>query len=153
MKTIVTLILVLGLTGCAAESRHAPGPAPTGPVPDAVPARPSLPGRVQVSLFAPDRVLARAEVLGLSAEQRQSVADDVRRTQAAWDVLAERLRVEESALVAVLDRPAIDPEAAARAAAAVIRTEGELKTTHLALLVRVKNALTPTQQQALAAQP
>jgi len=153
MKTIVSLVLVLALTGCAAESRHAPGPAPTGPVPAGAPERPALPGRVEASLFAPDLVLARAEAIGLSAEQRRSVADDVRRTQAAWDVLAERLQAEQGALVAALDRPAIDPEVAARAASDVIRTEGELKTTHLALLVRVKNLLTAAQQEALAAHP
>ncbi len=140
MRAIALALVVLA--GCARS-------APTaGPGPTEVPALPAS-DRIEDRLVAPDRVLARAEVIGLSDEEAARIADDLTRTKARWDELATRLESERAALIAVLDQPRIDEDAARRAAQAIVVTEGQLKVAHLELLVRTRNALTPEQRAAL----
>lgn len=144
MKHLPWVLVVLGLSLAACAERGVDGPTA-----GSAPALPALPGHVEATLFPAERVLAEAASIGLSDAQKTAIAADVRTTQGAWDELAARLRTEQGALVRVLDRPRVDPDAAQRAAAAVMRTEDALKSTHLALLVRIKNRLTERQQRAL----
>jgi len=100
-------------------------------------------------LFRPEQVMRHQEAIALSAEQRAAISRIIRETQERLLALQWQLeaRSEEAGKLFAAER--IDIEPAMARAAAVMAVESEIKTEHLRLLIRVKNELTPAQQEKL----
>src|SRR5262249_13743205 len=103
----------------------------------------------EASLFRPDFVLDNRSQIGLTDEQGIAIAEDVGATRdnlhAQHDVLtglADQLRT-------LLDAPHVDEKAALALASRLMDAEKQVKTAHMGLMIRVKNRLTPEQQQKL----
>lgn len=125
-----------------------PGRVPTTP---AAPPSREAPNPVEGALFAPELVMAHQNAIGLTPAQRETIAKEVERTHgellgAQWELDSAKER-----LVTVLGEPRVDEAKSKEAAAAVMKQEIAIKTGHLAMLVRIKNVLTPEQQTKLAA--
>ena len=100
-------------------------------------------------LFAPDRVMGHASEIGLDDSQRGTIRAEIQKAQPKFldlqfDIQAEmekmknlvsEKRVDESKVLGQLDR--------------VLALEKDIKRTQIALLVRIKNALTSAQQAKL----
>lgn len=110
---------------------------------------PRVPGGVEGRLIPVEVVLAHGREVGVSAEVEAAIRADVARTQGEWDHTAAELRVQTAELERALVGERVDEAEVAREAADVVRLEGELKQQHLALLVRVRNALTEEQRVRL----
>jgi Spy/CpxP family protein refolding chaperone len=87
--------------------------------------------------------------IGLTDAQRQAIAKQMEETEKAmvtqrWDV--ER---ESEKLGKLLAAAHVDEAAALRQADQVMSAEERLKKAHLTLLIRIKNELTPAQQEKL----
>jgi Spy/CpxP family protein refolding chaperone len=106
-------------------------------------------GAIEALLFAPELVMEHQEKLGIDGAQRDVILKEVARTQSEMVKLQWDLQGAKEALVKVLDHAKVDERASAAAAARVMEHESKVKAAHLAMLIRVKNALTPAQQDSL----
>lgn len=109
------------------------------------------PDPVGAQLFPPELVLDRRHRLGLSAEQVAQIRQEI--TYAQQEVGARRVELEHARarLVEAVAEEQVEEARALALAEAVMALEAEVKRTHLVLVVRIKNVLTPEQQRLLRA--
>ncbi|MGD9764750.1 MAG: Spy/CpxP family protein refolding chaperone [Candidatus Binatia bacterium] len=100
-------------------------------------------------LFRPELVMRYQTDIALTPEQRDVINQAIRETQ--QQLLSLRWQFEEKSEEAakLFAAEQIDSEAAMAKAIAVMDVEEQVKQAHLRLLIRVKNALTPGQQEQL----
>jgi Spy/CpxP family protein refolding chaperone len=102
-------------------------------------------------LFLPGLVMEHQRDIGLSAEQRDAITKEMTTTHQKVLELRWGLEEKSEALRKLLAENKIDEKAALARAAEVMDIERQMKQAHLTLLIRLKNQLTPEQQQKLAA--
>jgi Spy/CpxP family protein refolding chaperone len=100
-------------------------------------------------VFPPELVMRFAAEVGLDEKQKAAIKEAVVRTQAKlvdvqWDVQGEAEK-----LTRLLQASPVDETAVLAQADKVMGLEREVKRTHLALLVRIKNLLTDAQRARL----
>jgi hypothetical protein len=96
-------------------------------------------------LVTPEEVLQRAAEISLTAAQRQLVEMEVVRAQSAAQAAQSRMAAETEKLVAVMQGLSIDERALLNQADVILGLERDMKHAHLAMLVRIRNALTSEQ--------
>jgi len=143
MKRLLTLASVLVFATAALAG---PSGNPMG--------KPGRPGRVgrgmglsmERNLFPPALVLANQVALGLSEDQIATIKTQVGETQKkTLDAQVDLTRVGEQ-LRAALEQERIDEKAALSLASQAMDLEKKVKSAQLSLMIQVKNALTPEQQ-------
>jgi Spy/CpxP family protein refolding chaperone len=102
-------------------------------------------------LIPPELVMAQSEKIGLSAKQRSTIKGEVQKMQsrfidAQWDLQEQTGRMTE-----LLQQQPVDEAKVLEQADKIMALEREIKRAHLALLVRIKNALTGEQIAMLEA--
>jgi Spy/CpxP family protein refolding chaperone len=114
-------------------------------------AQPPAPERDALAphVFPPELVMRHASEIGLEERQRAAIKDLVVKAQTRfldvqWDVQAESERMAR-----LLQASPVDEAAVLAQADKVMGLEREVKKTHLALLVRIKNLLTDAQRDKL----
>jgi len=109
------------------------------------------PGADQVSknLFPPELIIQHREDIGLDEAQSKSLKDSVQQAQAKFLDLQWDMQAETGKFVHLLHAPRIDEAAALAQADKVLAIETAVKKAQLSLLIRIKNLLTPEQQQKL----
>ena len=98
-------------------------------------------------LFPPDMIMRNQSTLELSDEQKKSIMAAVRETRNSIDSVRWDLENEQATLTRMVSAPSIDEPALLQQAEKVMELEKKLKTSHLLLLVQIKNQLTPEQQK------
>lgn len=106
-------------------------------------------GAVEAALFSAELVMEHQGELGLEAPQREAIVKEIERGQAEMVRLQWDLQGEKEKLVRVLSAEHVDEKESAASAARVMERENKVKASHLAMLVRIKNHLTPAQQKKL----
>jgi len=101
------------------------------------------------ALFDPQLVLRHAQDIGLSAAQRRTILDELKATQTALGPLQADMTEPALDLVELLNQPKVDEAKVTAKMDQVLKIENEVKKKQGALLVRIKNALTPEQQARL----
>lgn len=101
-------------------------------------------------LFPPEIVLAHQMEIGLDDAQRKAIRDEVQKAQLKFVPLQLDLQGEAEKMTALLDERPVNEARALEEADRIMGLEKEIKKTHLALLVRIKNLLTRDQQARLA---
>ena len=150
MKKI--LLLFSFLAACA---RAAPGPLPGDSVTDAgvtlsPPRMTTAPlGAIESTLFPPELVMENQGAIGVDAAQREALTKEIDKGQSERLRLQWQLDAEKEKLVKILDADKVDEAKATEQASRVMTEENRIKTANLAMLVRVKNLLTPDQQKKL----
>ena len=97
-------------------------------------------------LFPPEMILMNQVALGLSTEQVDAIKKQIGDTHArVLDAQVDLHRVTEQ-LDNALDVPKVDEGAALSLASQAMDLEKKIKAAHLTLMIRVKNVLTPDQQ-------
>ncbi len=140
----LALLLPFGLANVVRGEE--PSAASTGSPASAPPRDP-----IAERLFAPELVMGHQSEVGLTAAQREAVIHDLQRLQSELVPLQFELQAAAEALGVLLSTPRIDEERALAQAKRVMELEGQVKAKHLALLVRIKNLLSPEQQERLVA--
>lgn len=102
-------------------------------------------------LYPPELVMQHQEEIGLRPEQRGTITKAIQDFQAKVVDLQWRMHDESQRLVTLLEKPSVDQAAALTQVDVVLGVEREVKRAHLALLIQIKNVLTPEQQTRLAA--
>ena len=135
----VPALLVLAL----ALPAWAEGP----PAPPAPPAADPIGSK----LFPPELVMEHQGEIGLDDRQREAILKDLERTQSQFPRLQWQLQAASQQLSRLLDAPQVDEAKALAQAGEVMKLETEIKRTHLALLIRIRNTLTDAQRAKLQA--
>jgi Spy/CpxP family protein refolding chaperone len=130
-KSLVLLALLL-LAGMAARAQQPPAQDP-----------------IAENLFPPDQVLANQKAIGLDDAQRNYVRAEVLKAQTRFTELQFQLQDAMESLVTLLKHNPVDEAEVMAQLDKVLNAEREVKRTQIALMVRIKNKLTPEQQSIL----
>jgi Spy/CpxP family protein refolding chaperone len=101
------------------------------------------------NLFAPDLILKYRQDIGLDESQSKSLKELVQKAQGRFLDLQWDMQAEAGKLAQLVRAPHIEETAAIAQADKVLGMEREIKEAQLLLLVRIKNLLTPAQQDKL----
>jgi len=100
-------------------------------------------------LFPPELVMRHQEEIGLSEEQKATLVREMQELQS--DLVPLQFEMSEAAgkLGDALAAARVDEKKAADLADRLMSLESRIKRRHLALMIRIKNTLTPEQQDRL----
>jgi Spy/CpxP family protein refolding chaperone len=129
----VSLILILLLSPFAVFAQQ----PPQQPQPDNDPM-----GRY---LIPPELVMSQSEQIGLTEKQRATIKAEVQKMQAKFLDAQWDLQEQTSKMTQLLQQTPIDEAKVLELADKIMSYERDIKRVHLALLVRIKNALTAEQ--------
>jgi len=110
----------------------------------------AAPDEIAQNLFAPDLVLRYRQDIGLDDTQSRALKELVQKAQSRFVDLQWDMQAEAGKLVQLLHVPKVDESAALAQVDKVLGMEREIKKAQISLLVRIKNLLTPAQQQKLS---
>jgi hypothetical protein len=102
-------------------------------------------------LIPPELVMAHQREINLEDAQRTKLIAEMSQAQAKFTEVQWTLSSEQQKLEQLLKTAAIDEAAALRQLDRILSLEQGLKRSQLTLLLRVKNTLTPRQQEMLNA--
>jgi Spy/CpxP family protein refolding chaperone len=132
-------VLALALAASLLSAAEAP-PGPPTPSDDPI-------GR---NLFPPDRVIGHAQEIGLDEAQRAATRSEIQRTQPKFTDLQLDLQGEMEKLARLVAERKVDEAKALAQLDRILALEREIKRSQIGLLVRIKNTLTPPQQDKLS---
>jgi Spy/CpxP family protein refolding chaperone len=112
-------------------------------------AAPSIDDPIARTLFEPELIMKHRRAIALTDEQRDAISRLIRELQGQVVSLQWELQDHVESLAGELGRPRVDLDRARDRLERVMQTERRIKEGHLTLLVRIKNLLTPQQQQTL----
>ena len=96
-------------------------------------------------LFPPEMIMGQSQRLHLDDKQRTLIKTEVQRAQSKFFDLQWELKELSDTMVQLLQQTPIDEARVLEQADKVMGHEREIKKIHLALLIRIKNALTKDQ--------
>ena len=104
---------------------------------------------IEQRLIPPEFIVRHGHEIGLTGEQREEIISIVKSLQP--DMMGAELEhmAAEADLIAALDTHPIDENGADAAAKRAMKAEEEIRTSHLKLLIRVRNLLSMEQQDRL----
>lgn len=130
-------LLCLAASLAAAQQTAASTPAAPGPDP------------LGQSFFPPELVMQNQQAIGLTDEQRNSLRTEIRDAQIKFTDLQWKLQDEVEKMAALVKETHVDEQQALAQLDRVLSVEREVKRAQIALLVHIKNRLTPEQQARL----
>ena len=137
LSTLVILGIIPGVLGAQASAPRMPQTPPVAA------------SGFEDYLFPPELVMQHQRILALTVVQRAAITDAVKALQAQvvdfqWQIQDEQLKLAE-----LVSQPRVEETAALSQIDRVLELERQIKRAHLASLIRIKNALTPEQQQQM----
>ena len=137
-----------------------PGPRPAGPPPQAVrpqqpgqPQQPPQPGQpfdpIAQNLFPPELVMQHRHEVGLTDEQKAAIKDEAIKASTRFSELQWQMQDEMETMANLMKGASVDEQRVLAQLDKILNIEREVKRTQLALSIRIKNKLTPEQQERL----
>lgn len=100
-------------------------------------------------LYPPELVMQHQQAIRLTPEQRTVVTQAIRDLQLKVVDLQWKMQDEAQKLTTLVEGPRVDEAQTLAQVDRVLGVEREIKRAHMALLIRIKNALEPQQQDTL----
>ncbi|MFQ5889013.1 MAG: Spy/CpxP family protein refolding chaperone [Gemmatimonadota bacterium] len=100
-------------------------------------------------LYPPELVMRYQRAIGLHEEQRATISDAVTELQRQVVELQWKMSDAKQDLVTMLREPSVEEAEALQGVQRLLDIETAVKRLHLAMLIRIKNTLTPDQQRQL----
>jgi Spy/CpxP family protein refolding chaperone len=132
-----------------------PPPAPQAPeargadVAPNHPHPPPNPDPLAHLMFPPDMILGHARELNLTDEQKAFMRAEVQKATSAFQDLQWKLQDQAELLHETMKSTSVNEQQALAQLDKVLDIEREIKRLHIGLAVRLKNRLTPEQQEQL----
>jgi len=101
------------------------------------------------NLFPPELVMQHQQALGLTDEQKTLLKTELRQAQARFTELQWQLQDEMEKMVELVKQDRVDESQTLAQLDKILNLEREIKRAQIALLVRIKNRLSPEQQVKL----
>ena len=144
------LLLVTVVT--AQESPQAPRSPQSPRGADSVPNHPHPPGPpnpLDHLMFPPDMIMGHARQLNLTDEQKAYMRAEIQKTTTTYQELQWKLQDQSELLHETMKSTSVNEQQALAQLDKVLEIEREIKRLHIGLAVRLKNRLTPEQQEQL----
>ncbi|HEU4507863.1 MAG TPA: periplasmic heavy metal sensor [Pyrinomonadaceae bacterium] len=138
---LVTLFFIF-----TAVAQH---PAPPHPASPPNPPAPSKPDPLAHLMFPPDLIMGHARQLGLTDEQKAFMRGEIQKTTVSFNELQWKLHDQMELLHDAMKSTSVNEQQALAQLDRVLDVEREIKRLHIGLAVRLKNRLTPEQQEQL----
>jgi Spy/CpxP family protein refolding chaperone len=156
MKAIIAIVFVaLLITTASAQQPDRPPQAPHPPnIPggaDNIPNHPHPPNPDPLAhlMFPPDMIMSHARQLNLTDEQKAFMRGEIQKTTASFQELQWKLQDQMEQLQETIKSPSVNEQQALAQLDNVLDIERQIKRLHIGLAVRLKNRLTPEQQEQL----
>ena len=154
MKTMIAAVFAIALLGTVAVAQEPgqPGHPPNGPGADNAPNRPPHPPNpdpLAHLMFPPDMIMNHARQLNLTDEQKTFMRSEIQKTTASFQDLQWKLQDQVELLQETMKSTSVNEQQALAQLDKVLDLEREIKRLHIGLAVRLKNRLTPEQQEQL----
>lgn len=104
---------------------------------------------IEQHTFPPELVMRNQRAISLTEPQRTSIKEEIQKAQSRFTELEWDLQNEMETLISFLSQELVDEQQALDTLKKVLKLESEIKQTHLVLAIRIKNLLTPEQQEKL----
>lgn len=111
--------------------------------------QPAQPDPLIQYTFPPPLVMSNQQAVGLSEDQKESIKTQIRKSEVKFLEMQWKLQDEMETFVLLLKQPRVDEQKALAQLDKILKVETEIKREHLALQIRIKNLLTPEQQEKL----
>ena len=153
MKLTIAIVfaLLLATVVAAQEPPQAPQP-PNARGADSVPNHPHPPGHpdpLDHLMFPPDMIMGHARQLNLTDEQKTYMRAEIQKTTTMFQELQWKLQDQAELLHETMKSSSVNEQQALAQLDKVLEIEREIKRLHIGLAVRLKNRLTPEQQEQL----
>ena len=155
MKLTITLVFAVAFLIATVVTGQQPPQAPQAPeargadtIPNP-PHPPPNPDPLAHLMFPPDMILGHARELNLSDEQKAFMRAEVQKATSAFQDLQWKLQDQAELLHETMKSTSVNEQQALAQLDKVLDIEREIKRLHIGLAVRLKNRLTPEQQEQL----
>jgi Spy/CpxP family protein refolding chaperone len=101
------------------------------------------------AFFSPELVMQHQQTIGLTETQKNFFKTEFRKAQTRFTELQWQLSDESEKLVAIVKQEPLDEQAALAQLDKVLNAEREIKRLQLALVIQIRNNLTPEQRARL----
>ena len=110
---------------------------------------PPMPDPMHDVMFPPDMILGHARQLSLTEDQKVYMRAEIQKTTTSFNELQWNLQDQMELLHEMMKAPSVVEEQVLGQLNRVLDIEREIKRLHFGLAVRLKNKLTPAQQEEL----
>ena len=155
MKLTITLVFAVAFLIATVVTGQQPPQHPHPPdmpgadtIPNA-PHPPPNPDPLAHLMFPPDMILGHARELNLTDEQKAFMRAEVQKATSAFQDLQWKLQDQAELLHETMKSTSVNEQQALAQLDKVLDIEREIKRLHIGLAVRLKNRLTPEQQEQL----
>lgn len=155
MKLTIAIVFATALliaTVATAQQPPQPPQSPNARGADTVPNHPhppAPPDPLAHLMFPPDMILGHARELNLTDEQKAFMRAEVQKATATFQELQWKLQDQMELLQETMKSTTVNEAQALAQLDKVLDIEREIKRLHIGLAVRLKNRLTPEQQEQL----
>ena len=156
MKLTIAFVFAAALLLVTVVSAQEPPQSPQTPQSprgaDNVPNHPHPPGPpdpLDHLMFPPDMIMGHARQLNLTDEQKAYMRAEIQKTTTMFQELQWKLQDQAELLHETMKSSSVNEQQALAQLDKVLEIEREIKRLHIGLAVRLKNRLTPEQQEQL----
>src|SRR6185503_15588733 len=155
MKAMIAVMFaaafLIGTVVNGQQLPQSPNP-PNAPSADSIPSHPHPPPNpdpLAHLMFPPDMILGHARQLNLTDEQKLFMRTEIQKAATSFQELQWKLQDQAEALHETMKSTTVNEQQALAQLDKVLELEREIKRLHIGLAVRLKNRLTPEQQEQL----
>ena len=155
MKSTIAIVFAAAfliatvVTAQQPQPPQSPNPPSAGNVPDHPHPPPNPPDPLAHLMFPPDMILGHARELNLTDEQKAFMRAEVQKATSTFQELQWKLQDQAELLHETMKSTSVNEQQALAQLDRVLEIEREIKRLHIGLAVRLKNRLTPEQQEQL----
>ena len=156
MKTMITAVFAVAFLFATVANAQQPGQPmhpPAGPgadnLPPNHPPHPPGPDPLDHLMFPPDMIMNHARELNLTDDQKTFMRSEIQKATTSFQDLQWKLQDQVDLLHQTMKSTSVNEQQALAQLDKVLDLEREIKRLHIGLAVRLKNRLTPEQQEQL----
>src|SRR5574338_1629529 len=156
MKLTIAAVFAVAFLIATVVTGQQPPPSPPQPnapgagnVPNHPHPPPPNPDPLAHLMFPPDMIMGHARQLNLTDEQKTFMRSEIQKTTATFQDLQWKLQYQMELLQETMKSTSVNEQQAMAQLDKVLDVEREIKRLHIGLAVRLKNRLTPEQQEQL----
>ena len=155
MKTTIAVLFATAFLIATVVTAQQPPQSPQPPnargadIAPNPPHPPTPPDPLAHLMFPPDMILGHARELNLTEDQKAFMRAEVQKATATFQELQWKLQDQAELLHETMKSTSVNEQQALAQLDKVLEIEREIKRLHIGLAVRLKNRLTPEQQEQL----